>query len=72
MTGLIIALVHLLFNLSGTLLISPIEAIRNIPLAAARKLADIAVESRKWALIYVVVLFYGLPGALAFLNSFFG
>ena len=70
--GLIIALVHLLFNLSGTLLIYPIEAIRNIPLAAARKLADVAVESRKWALIYVVVLFYGLPGLLAFLNSFFG
>ncbi|MCZ6916096.1 MAG: Na/Pi symporter [Gemmatimonadetes bacterium] len=70
--GLTIALVHLLFNLSGTLLVYPVEAIRNIPLAAARKLADIAVESRKWALVYVVVLFYGLPGALAFLNILFG
>jgi sodium-dependent phosphate cotransporter len=70
--GLTIALVHLLFNLSGTLLVYPIEAIRNLPLTAARKLADVAVESRKWALIYVVILFYGLPGLLAFLNSFFG
>ena len=70
--GLTIALVHLLFNLSGTILVYPFERIRNIPLGAARKLADIAVESRKWALLYVVILFYGLPALFAFLNRFLG
>ncbi len=69
--GLTIALVHLLFNLTATVLIYPVSRIRNIPLAAARKMADIAVVSRKWALIYVVLLFYVLPALFAFLNSVF-
>ena len=64
-----IALVHLLFNLSGTLLIYPVRAIRNVPLRAAQKLADLAVKSRPLALLYVVVLFYLLPAVFAFLNS---
>lgn len=66
--GLTIALVHLLFNLSGTVLIYPIRQIRNIPLAAARKLADIAVESRKWALLYILLMFYALPALFAIVN----
>ncbi len=69
--GLTIALVHLLFNLTATVLIYPVGWIRNIPLAAARKMADIAVVSRIWALVYVVLLFYVLPAFFAFLNSVF-
>ena len=67
-----IALVHLLFNVSGTLLIYPVKSIRNIPLRAARKLADLAVQSRPVALMYVVVLFYLLPAVFAFLNNAVG
>ncbi|UCD24678.1 MAG: Na/Pi symporter [Gemmatimonadota bacterium] len=66
--GLIIALVHLGFNVSGTVLIYPWPRIRNIPLSAARWIADIAVRSRRWALVYVIVLFYGLPALFAVLN----
>jgi sodium-dependent phosphate cotransporter len=66
--GVTIALVHLLFNLSGTILIYPVRAIRNLPLGAARKLADVAVRSRVLALAYVAVLFYGLPALFALLN----
>ncbi len=69
--GLTIALVHLLFNLTATVLIYPVSWIRNIPLAAAQKMADIAVVSRIWALVYVVLLFYVLPAFFAFLNSVF-
>ncbi len=69
--GLTIALVHLLFNLTGTVLIYPVVQIRNIPLMAARKLADVAVTSRKWALLYVALLFYGLPAVFAILNKLF-
>ena len=69
---LTIALVHLFFNVAGTILIYPVVQIRNIPLMAARKLADVAVASRKWALLYVVLLFYGLPAIFAVLNKFFG
>ncbi len=66
--GITIALVHLLFNLSGTVLIYPVRFIRKIPLSAAQWLADKAVESRRWALIYVAALFYGLPAIFAALN----
>ncbi len=69
--GITIALVHLLFNLSGTLLIFPVPRIRQIPLAAAQWLADTAVRSRRWALAYVVVMFYGLPALFAVLNRLF-
>lgn len=66
--GITIALVHLLFNLSATLLIYPIPRIRNIPLTAARRLAAVAIHSRKYALLYVVLLFYVLPALLAVIN----
>ncbi len=66
--GITIAIVHLLFNLSATLLIYPFPKVREIPLAAARRLAAVAVRSRTYALLYVVLLFYGLPALLATLN----
>jgi sodium-dependent phosphate cotransporter len=67
--GITIALVHLLFNLSGTLLIYPVARIREIPLAAARWLADTASNSRRWAILYVLLFFYGLPAVFAVLNN---
>ena len=59
--GLQIALVHLLFNLSGTLLIYPITAVRNIPLNLSRQITKLALRSRKLTLVWVALLFYGLP-----------
>ncbi len=58
-----IALVHLLFNIIGTSLIYPIERLRRIPLNLSRWVANTAVQSKSRALLYVVALFYGLPGA---------
>ena len=66
--GVIIALTHLLFNLTGTVLIYPLEAVRRIPLQAARKLGDIAVRSKAAAIGYVVLLFYAVPALFAFLR----
>lgn len=70
--GLTIALVHLLFNLSAVLLIYPVERIRNIPLEGARKLADVATNSKTLAILYVIVLFYGIPALFAILGGVFG
>ena len=64
--GVHIALVHLLFNLSGSLLVFASPVTRRLPIAAAERLAEQAVRSKRWALLYVVVLFYGLPALLAF------
>lgn len=69
--GLTIALVHLLFNLTGTVLIYPFPVTRRIPLVAARKLAEVATRSRRWALIYVAGLFYGIPALFAYLDHLF-
>ena len=59
--GLEIALVHLLFNLSGLLLIYPVQAIRRVPLEAARRITRLALRSRKLTVLWVALLFYGLP-----------
>jgi sodium-dependent phosphate cotransporter len=69
--GIQIAVIHLLFNLSGTILVYPVERIRNIPLAAARWISDWAVRSRKIAIFRVVFMYFLLPGALVFLYNLF-
>ena len=63
-----IAAVHLLFNLIGILLIYPHPRVRQVPLAAARSLASLAVRSRKMAILYVLGMFYGLPALLIALS----
>lgn len=70
--GVTIALVHLLFNVSATILIFPVERVRDVPLRAATWLGEVAVRSRRWALVYVLVLFYGLPALLAAIDQYLG
>lgn len=70
--GLTIALVHLLFNVSATALIYPFEPIRRIPMNLASTLADVAVRSKRWAILYVVCLFYFVPVVFAVLNHILG
>ena len=69
-SGVVIALVHFLFNITGTVMVYPIPAIRRLPLAAASRFADFAVRSRKWAVAYVLFLFYGVPAVFAFLDQY--
>ena len=66
--GLQIALVHLIFNLSGALMIYPIPAVRNIPLRISRRIARLAVRSRRLTLVGVGLLFYGLPALAVFFS----
>lgn len=70
--GLTVALVHLLFNVSGILMVYPVPRIRRIPLDAARKLGEVAERSRALAILYVAVLFYGIPALFAFFGHAFG
>ena len=69
--GITIALVHFLFNISATLLVYPVEKIRNIPLDAARWIANKAVESRRFAVVFVFAFFYGVPALFALLDRLF-
>ena len=66
--GIIIALVHFLFNVTGIVMIYPIPAVREIPLGLARWFAGVARQSRGWSVVYILVLFYGLPSLFAFLS----
>jgi len=59
-----IALVHLIFNLTAIAMIFIVPAIREIPLRAAQGLANLAVRSKKLAILYLVLLFYVLPALL--------
>jgi len=67
--GIHIALVHLLFNLTGAVIIFPVRAIRRIPVAGAEWIAAVTARSRRWALLYVFGVFYGIPALLVFLYS---
>ena len=66
--GLEIALVHLFFNISGTLLIYPVKAIRRVPLRAAQALTQVAIRSRRLTVVVVAALFYGVPTLILFLT----
>ncbi len=67
--GVQIAIVHLLFNLLGTLMIYPWKKTREIPLRMAEWLAAIATNNKKAALVYVIALFYGLPALLILISK---
>ncbi len=68
--GIQIALVHLLFNLAGTLMVYPFTPIRNLPITAAQALAAAATRSPALAVGYVIGLFYGVPALLVFVDRF--
>lgn len=59
--GLTIALVHVLFNVTGVLLFYPIPIFRRLPIFLAELLARKAQESVLWVLGYVLGVFVLLP-----------
>jgi sodium-dependent phosphate cotransporter len=64
MAGRQIALVHLLFNLTGIVLVYAIPRAREIPVFLSSWLAGVAVRSKFVALAYLVGAFYLLPAVL--------
>lgn len=70
--GLAIALVHVLFNVTGILIFFPFKPIRNIPIGAARWFASVAAKRRVIAFAYVLGVFYVLPFSLVVLSRLLG
>lgn len=56
--GVTAALAHLTFNIFGMVVFYPLRA---LPIACAQHLANLAVESKRWAIIFVLGIFVGLP-----------
>ena len=59
--ALTIALVHTTFNVTGIVILYPMPRIREIPLRAAERMADLAVERHTMAVAYVITLFIVIP-----------
>jgi len=59
--GLTIALVHLLFNLCGTLIFFPVKPMRRIPVWLGERMADLAAQNRLLVIVYIAVLFVVIP-----------
>ena len=63
-SAIVIAFVHFLFNLIGVLVIYPIKPFRTIPINLARALGELAYEKRHYAIMYVLGVFFVVPGLL--------
>ena len=66
-----IALVHLMFNVSGILIWYPLEPLRRLPLRLAQAVAARSVQNRWFALAYVAVTFFIAPGIFITLYKLF-
>lgn len=67
--GLAIALVHLLFNISGIVLIYPFRPIREIPLSMARWMGERVQEKRRFAVVFVLMVFFIIPFAVMLISK---
>lgn len=56
--GVTAAFAHLVFNIMGIAVFYPL---RVIPITMAQKLAELAAESKRWALVFIAVVFFGVP-----------
>ncbi len=63
-----IALVHLLFNVLGMCIWYVPPRLRLVPLGGANWLASIGARSRKWAVVYVIAIFYAVPALIFFVG----
>jgi sodium-dependent phosphate cotransporter len=69
--GLTIALVHLLFNICGILLVYPLRPMRRIPMFLATRLGDAAAKKKRNAVFFILGMFFALPTLLILLERLF-
>ena len=60
---------HLFFNIFGIALIYPIKILREIPIKLAESMADQSVNNKFIPLIYLAILFVGLPLIIIFMGG---
>jgi len=64
-----IAFVHLLYNVSGVLVIYSLPFLRNLPIRAAEALAEVSTDNKLFALAYILGVFFLIPVVLIFFSS---
>ena len=60
-TAMIVAFSHLIFNILGIITIYPIKFLREIPINAATKLAELSVKNKLVPMLYLLVVFVLIP-----------
>ncbi|MEX0298530.1 MAG: Na/Pi symporter [Kordiimonas sp.] len=66
-----IALVHLAFNLLAVLVIFGIKNLRMLPLRGATWMAKLATENKMLAIMYILGVYFALPGLLVLVYQMF-
>ncbi|MBN1379133.1 MAG: Na/Pi symporter [Gammaproteobacteria bacterium] len=67
-----IALIHLLYNVLGVLIIYSIPFLKEIPIRCAERLAETAVKRKSIAILYVFLVFFFVPGVLITISEVMG
>jgi sodium-dependent phosphate cotransporter len=64
--ALAIALVHLYFNIMGIVFLYPM---RKVPIYLAKKVSRYISTNRKMAVLFIIVVFFAIPGIIILLDS---
>ncbi len=59
-----VAFIHLFFNISGILLFYPIPVTRQVPIRLAKKLGHITADYKWFAFVYLLFLYFLIPGLI--------
>ncbi len=67
-----IALIHLVYNVLGVIVIYSIPFLREIPIWAAEKLAALTVKHKLYVAVYILSVFFIIPAILIFVSHLMG
>ena len=67
-SALVAAFSHLLFNITGILVIYGIPLLKNIPLTLAENMADIAVSKKYIPILYLITIFILIPFTIIYFS----
>jgi len=68
-TAMIAAFSHLFFNIFGIILIYLNPLLRDIPMKLSKWIADVAMQNKALPIIYLLIIFFGIPLLIIFLGS---
>ena len=68
-TAMVAAFSHLFFNIFGIILIYLNPLLRDIPMKFAKWIANVAIQNKALPIIYLLIIFFGIPLLIIFLGS---
>ena len=68
-TAMVAAFSHLFFNIFGIIIIYLNPFLREIPIRLAERMADIALKNKLLPIVYLIIVFFGIPLTIIFLGG---